>query len=468
MAKILVVDDEEKIRKSMRELLEDEGYSVRTASCGEEALKMVAEKSQAPDLMLLDIAMPGMDGMEVLRRVREDVPGLVTLMVSAYGTIETAVKATKLGAYHFIEKPFDADHVLDLIQSALETQRQERKRLSPAPKKAATVEITGSSGTIRELRDLVARVAPSNSSVLITGENGTGKELVARSLHSLGRRAGQPFVQVNCAAIPDELIESELFGYEKGAFTGAQQMKLGRFDLAHRGTIFLDEIGDMSLKTQSKVLRILQEKTFERVGGTAQVEVDVRVIAATNKDLEQEIAQKRFREDLYYRLNVIPIVVPALRDRTEDIPLLAHAFLAEFSSEDGRPTAADQPGKSISPQALKVLVKYPWPGNVRELKNAIERLVVLSKGLVISEEDVPERFKRFDVARHRELLQDIRDLTLREARRDFERKYILEKLEEFQFNVARTAQAIGIDRAHLWRKIKQYGIDVHEPKGGAA
>lgn len=454
MARILVVDDEEPIRKSMSQVLTDEGYEVTTAPDGGEALKMIG--ADPPDLMLLDIAMPGIDGMEVLKRVQDAAPGLITLMVSAFGTVETAVKATKLGAYNFIEKPFDVDHVLELIESALDVRRQEKKRLS-GTKKPVRSEITGISSGIVVLRDLVRQVAPTHSSVLITGENGTGKELVARSLHMLSRRSGQAFVQVNCAAIPEELIESELFGYEKGAFTGAAQMKMGRFDLAHKGTLFLDEIADMSLRTQAKILRILQERTFERVGGTSQIEVDARVIAATNKNLEEEIRRKTFREDLFYRLNVIPLSVPPLRERKEDIPVLVKAFLREFGEEDGLPR------RDCSPEAVSVLTAYPWPGNVRELKNAVERLVVLSKGPVIHEKEIPDRLRKVDVSGRKAMLEDIRNSTLREARAHFERRYIVEKLEEFGNNVARTAQAIGIDRAHLWRKIKQFQIVVHDP-----
>ncbi|MBI2889788.1 MAG: sigma-54-dependent Fis family transcriptional regulator [Nitrospirae bacterium] len=458
MSTILVVDDEEKIRTTLKGFLEEEGYRVCAAPDGESALSAI--RKSEPDLMLLDIAMPGLDGMEVLRRSREIAPGMVTLMVSAFGNVDTAVKATKLGAYHFIEKPFDVDQVLRLIENALEAQRQERARLQ-RPKAAVKVELTGANPAIVRLRETLATVAPTHSSVLISGENGTGKEVVARLVHALSRRAEQRFVQVNCAAIPEDLIESELFGYEKGAFTGADRFKPGRFDLAHGGTMFLDEIGDMSLRTQAKILRILQERTFERVGGTTAQEVDVRVLAASNKVLEEEIRQRRFREDLYYRLNVIPLSVPPLRERAEDIPALVRTFLEEFHRE------GELPMKEVSEEVMRTLEKYPWPGNVRELKNAVERLVVLSKGARIEAGDLPAHFQRSDVSARKAMFDDIRDLTLREARRNFERRYIQEKLEEFGYHVGRTAQAIGIDRAHLWRKIKQYDIPVRDPDAPA-
>ncbi len=456
---ILVVDDEASIRRSLSGVLSDEGFEVTLAKDGAEGLARVAE--EPPDLVLLDIWMPGeLDGLEVLRRLREEFsPPIGVIMISGHGNIETAVKAIKIGAYDFIEKPLSLDKVVVAVNNALNLQRlaQEnvllRQKVGQRP-----CRITGESEPVRKLRAQIELVAPTNAWVLITGENGTGKELVARQIHALSLRAALPMVEVNCAAIPEELIESELFGHEKGSFTGATERRRGKFDLAHEGTLFLDEIGDMSLKTQSKILRILQEQKFERVGGSRTIQVNVRVIAATNKDLEAEIARGSFREDLYWRLNVVPLHVPRLSERAEDIPLLVEDFLAEFAAESrggGR--------KRLSAAALEALKAHEWPGNVRELKNLVERLVILTPHEVIDAADLPERVGRAaredsGEAAGGEEAGLAGDGSLREARARFEREFILRKLAEHGGNVSATAEAIGLERSHLHKKMKSLGI----------
>jgi len=447
---ILIVDDEESILKSLGAILKDEGYEVLTAESGEQALKIIEE--ELPSLVLLDIWLPGIDGIEVLKRIKADFPQVMVIMMSGHGTIETAVKATKLGAFDFIEKPLSLEKVILLVDHALDMARLEEENLLLRQKVMPSYELTGCSESIKELKEMISIIAPTNAWVLIMGENGTGKELVARSLHRQSRRAQKPFVEVNCAAIPDDLIESELFGHEKGAFTGATQQKRGKFDLAHEGTIFLDEVADMSLKAQAKILRILQEKKFERVGGNRTITVDVRVIAATNKDLEKEMEAGRFRQDLFYRLNVIPLRVPPLRERKEDIPLLVERFLKEFAEKEGEPV------KTITEEALEILMQHDWPGNVRELKNLIERLVILVPSPVIDADDIPP-FTLPNVGEKREIDREIAD-SLREAKMEFERKFILQKLRENGWNISKTAEAIGLERSNLHRKIKSYGIEI--------
>ncbi len=461
---MLIVDDEASIRSSLAGVLRDEGYEVLEADSGPAALAAVAE--EGADVALLDIWMPGMDGIETLTRLKAVQPGLPVVIMSGHGTIETAVKATKLGAYDFIEKPLSIEKVVLAIQNALAHRRLQSENSRLREKVERRHEMIGQSRAIQKLREQIALAAPTNGWILIRGENGTGKELVASTIHRLSRRADKPFVEVNCAAIPEELIESELFGHEKGAFTGAVARKRGRFDLAHEGTLFLDEIGDMSLKTQAKVLRVLQEGTFERVGGSQTIRVDVRVIAATNKDLLEEMRHGRFREDLYYRLNVIPFYVPPLRERKEDIPLLVEHFLDLFTAE-----VAGAQRKTLSPEALDVLLAHDWPGNIRELKNLVERLVIMTPGPVIRAEDItlapaaPAADRRLEALR-----RPFRAASLRDARTDFEREYILQRLAEHNWNISRTAEAIGIERSNLHRKIKQYGIEVGrldgDPGGG--
>ncbi|MGO8668408.1 MAG: sigma-54-dependent transcriptional regulator [Desulfobaccales bacterium] len=449
---LLVVDDEPQILRAVSGVLQDEGFEVLTAPDGETALKMVA--AQAPDLVLLDIALPGLDGLEALTELKRQHPLLPVIMVSAYGSVENAVKATRLGAFDFIEKPPNADKILLSVRNALENARlaEENRRLRQ--QRAPVKEIIGESTAIRRLREKLALVAPTNAAVLIIGENGTGKEVVARTLHAFSRRAYQPLVEVNCAAIPEDLIESELFGHEKGAFTGASSRRRGKFDLAHEGTLFLDEIGDMSLKTQAKILRILEEQRFERVGGGRPIQVDVRVLAATNKNLEEEIIKGRFREDLYHRINVIPLSVPPLRERREDIPLLAAHFLKELSQEDGAPA------KTFTPAALEALAAMPWPGNVRELKNFVFRLAILSPFDLVDVGDLPLAASGAEPAADYDFIDPFLQVpSFREARALFEKQFLRRQLSECQGNVSLLAEKIGLERSHLYRKLKAYGLE---------
>ncbi|HXZ34625.1 MAG TPA: sigma-54 dependent transcriptional regulator [Thermodesulfobacteriota bacterium] len=449
MAKqILVVDDEERIRQSLNGILKDEGYEVVESKDGVQALKQL--ENDPPDLVLLDIWMPGMDGMEVLERMKGQIPNLPVIMISGHGNIELAVKAVKLGAYDFIEKPLSLEKVLLAVNNALLFSKLEQENRALRQEVERKYEIVGNSAEVQKLKEQIKIVAPTNGWVLINGENGTGKELVARAIHRLSLRTGKSFVEVNCAAIPEELIESELFGHEKGSFTGALTKKRGKFDLAHEGTLFLDEIADMSLKTQAKILRILQEQKFERVGGTEMIYVDVRVIAATNRDLKEEIQKGKFREDLYYRLNVIPIGVPPLRERKTDIPLLVEHFIAEFCLENNK-----EP-KKASPEAVELLASYSWPGNVRELKNIVERMVIMTRGSVIEPKDIPDPVREQPKAPLEFSFFDF-DL-LRDARREFEKRFIMKKLSENDENISKTAEMIGIERSNLHRKIKSYEI----------
>jgi len=449
-ARILVVDDEAGIRRSLSGVLLDDGYEVALAEDGDKALAAVRER--APDAVLLDIAMPGRDGIAVLEGARRTHPALAVVMMSGHGTIETAVRATQLGAFDFIEKPLSLDKLLLTLRHALDKSRLERENRELRAKSLRANEILGTSAPIVKLKEQIALAAPTNGWVLISGENGTGKEMVAKQLHLQSKRAAGPFVEVNCAAIPEELIESELFGHEKGAFTGAIAQKRGKFELAHGGTIFLDEIGDMSLRTQKKILRILQEHKFERVGGSDTIEVDVRVIAATNKSLEREIQDGKFREDLYYRLNVIPFQVPPLRERREDIALLARAFATEFCAESGVPE------KVFAPRALALLAAHAWPGNVRELRNVIERLVLMTPGARIRPEDLP------DEVRGGVRTSDITGASLEDARREFERRFLTARLQEHGGSITRTAEAIGMARESLSRKLR--ALKIQAPRGG--
>ena len=449
---LLVVDDEPQILRAVSGLLQDEGFEVLTAPDGETALKMVA--AEAPDLVLLDIALPGLDGLEALTELKRQHPLLPVIMVSAYGSVENAVKATRLGAFDFIEKPPNADKILLSVRNALEWARlaEENRRLRQ--QRAPVKEIIGESAAISRLREKLALVAPTNAAVLIIGENGSGKELVARALHALSRRSHQPLVEVNCAAIPEDLIESELFGHEKGAFTGASSRRRGKFDLAHEGTLFLDEIGDMSLKTQAKILRILEEQRFERVGGGRPIQVDVRVLAATNKNLEEEIAKGRFREDLYHRINVIPLNVPPLRERREDTPLLAAHFLQELSQENGAPA------KTFTPAVLEALAAMPWPGNVRELKNFVFRLAILSPFNLVDVADLPLAASGQEPAADYDFIDPFLQVpSFREARALFEKQFLRRKLSECKGNVSLLAEKIGLERSHLYRKLKAYGLE---------
>ncbi|MDH4086345.1 MAG: sigma-54 dependent transcriptional regulator [Nitrospira sp.] len=457
-ASILVVDDEEAIRMSLRSILEDEGYEVSVAANGIEALKIYG--TDPPDLMILDIWMPEMDGLETLRRVKEFVPTTQIMMISGHGSIETAVKAIKLGAYDYIEKPLSLENVTFRVKQALEQFRLAQENRSLRTKVQQKFELVGQSPAMLRLRTLIETAGPTNSRVLIGGENGTGKELVARAIHMHSTRSDHPFVAVNCAAIPETLIESELFGHEKGSFTGATSMKRGQFEQADGGTLFLDEIGDMSLSTQAKVLRALQEQQFTRVGGTKLMKVDVRVLAASNKELEKEIGKGHFREDLYYRLNVVPIVVPPLRERREDIPALVRHFMKTHVEEQGLRM------KEVSPEAMAVFQQYEWPGNIRELRNLIERLMIMVPGFVIDASQATLSLQGrtvgvVSVGNHtaNPLLSKSYD-SLRDARNAFEREYISRKLREHHWNISRTADDLKIERSHLHRKIKLLDVEM--------
>ena len=470
---ILVVDDEAIILETVRAILEDEGFVVNTVGDGESALEFIDSGETLPDLVLLDIWLPGMDGLEVLEKIKDQWPQIPVVIMSGHGNVETAVRATRLGAYDFIEKPLSLEPLIVTINNALKFQALENENIilkATKPKDKAR-KLIGDSPAMQELRKQIEIVAPTEAWILITGENGTGKELVAQTVHYASARRDKPLIDVNCAAIPEELIESELFGHEKGAFTGASSMKRGKFDLANGGTLFLDEIGDMSLKTQAKILRILQEQRFSRVGGSKTIKVNVRIIAATNKDLEEAIKKGEFREDLYFRLNVIPIEVPPLREHLEDIPLLVEEFIEEFRRDNIK-----APVRSVSPEVIEALKQYDWPGNVRELRNIIERMFILSGKPEITSEDLPAAFrngaqfttknngiKQTDSAALRadnELDPCFTCNDFREARKLFEKKYLTLKLEEFDGNIKKTAEAIGIERRHLHRKIKSLEITV--------
>ena len=460
-ASILIVDDEVSILNSLSSILEDEGYDVSVAKSGVEALKLCA--TSPPELMMLDIWMPEMDGLETLRRLRELVPNTQVMMMSGHGSIETAVKAIKLGAYDYIEKPLSLENVTLRVKHALDQHRLEQENRTLRTKVERKFELIGHSPAMQQLKQLIATAGPTNSRVLIGGENGTGKELVARAIHQHSVRATRPFVAVNCAAIPETLIESELFGHERGAFSGATTMKRGQFEQADGGTLFLDEIADMSVSTQAKVLRALQEQQFTRVGGTKLIKVDVRVLAASNKDLLQEIEKGTFREDLFYRLNVVPIVVPTLRDRREDIPLLVKHFLRVHAEEQGLKL------KQVAPEAMDVFMHYEWPGNIRELRNLIERLMIMVPGPVIEASHASVALQvrpQLSAAQSAGGAQPANTLltrhydSLREARNAFEKEFIARKLREHHWNISRTAEDLKIERSHLHRKIKLLDVEM--------
>jgi two-component system nitrogen regulation response regulator NtrX len=442
---ILIVDDEAGVRSALSGVLRDEGYTVDAVDTGEACLDRVA---RAPyDVIILDIWLPGMDGLATLTRLNERRVDAPVVMISGHGNIESAVRAIKLGAFDFVEKPLSLEKTVLVVGNAVRQRRLEAENRALREHVDRRLTMVGESYVMAQLREQVAMAAPTNGRVLIYGENGTGKELVARSVHSLSRRRSGPFIEVNCAAIPEELIESELFGHVKGAFTGAVTERRGKFELADSGTLFLDEIGDMSLKTQAKVLRALQEQVVEPVGGAASVRVDVRVLAATNKDLTNEIRGGRFREDLYFRLNVIPIFVPPLRDRAGDIPLLADLFMAELAREYGR-----RP-KKLDAGAATGLRSYRWPGNVRELRNVIERLMIMVPGDTIGLADLGFLDGGAPV-----IQQGGVSLPLLEARDRFERDYILRALAAQQGNISRTAEVLGVERSNLYRKMRAFGI----------
>jgi two-component system, NtrC family, nitrogen regulation response regulator NtrX len=439
---VLIVDDEEGILETLSGIFQDEGYNVITAGSGEEALKVL--KEQSPDLVLLDVWLSGIDGIETMQEIKKTNPELPVVIISGHGNIELAVKATHIGAYDFLEKPLSLERVLLVARRALEKRTLEMENRALKDDLTRKLKFIGNSLKMQQLREQIDMAAKSNSRVVILGESGSGKELVAHILHENSPRNKKPFIEMNCAAIPQELIESELFGHEKGSFTGAFERKQGKFELADEGTLFLDEIGDMSLTTQSKVLRIIETQEFQRVGGSKSIKVDVRIIAATNKDLREEVKKGNFREDLLFRLNVIPIVVPPLRERKEDIPELVDYFLEYFAAEYG------QKPKKINPDGLGMLQAYDWPGNIRELKNVIERFVIMNPSNIITAKNILiGESTRSDYFAFN---------TLKEARDAFEKDFIAKKLEENNWNISKTSEILDIERSNLHRKIKVYEI----------
>jgi two-component system, NtrC family, nitrogen regulation response regulator NtrX len=452
---ILIVDDEPSILQSLSGLLSDEGFGVITAATGYEALKIIDVES--PDLVLLDIWMPGIDGIETLKEIKKVNPHIQVIIISGHGSIETAVKATKLGAFDLIEKPLSIDKVIVSINNALNFRRLEEENKYLRKKTLEKHSITGDSPPIQELKKQIAVAAPTEAWILITGENGTGKELIARTIHQLSSRVDYPMVEIHCASIPEEIIESELFGQEKGAMPGASAKKIGKFELANKGTVFLDEIGDMSLKTQSKLLRILQEQRFQRVGGSRTLHIDVRIIASSNKQLEKEIENGTFREDLFYRLNVIPIEVPPLRHRLEDMPKLIEIFFSECAKQNRSQK------KALTRNALDLLVNYSWPGNVRELKNLVERLAIMVDKDAIDVNDLPSPYnpasRNFPASVENKLfLSD----SLKDAKKSFEREFIKRKMIQHNNNIAKTAHAIGVKQSYLSKKLKTLDLAAYQ------
>ncbi|MGB9710250.1 MAG: sigma-54-dependent transcriptional regulator [Thermodesulfovibrio sp.] len=445
--KVLIVDDEMGILETISGILEDEGYKTLTAVDAEAAMDILDK--EVIDLIFLDVWLPKMNGIEAIKKIKEKDFHIPVIMISGHGNVEIAVQAVKLGAFDFLEKPLSMERIILTAERALEFKRLEQENIKLRSSVTKRYELIGSSQTMKKIKTQIEMIAKGDSRVLILGESGTGKELIARMIYLLSPRATAPFVEVNCAAIPQELIESELFGHEKGAFTGAVERKIGKFELANEGTLFLDEIGDMSLLTQAKLLRVIETQKFQRVGGTKDITVNVRIISATNKDLTEEIKKGNFREDLYWRLNVVPIYIPPLRERKEDIPELINYFINEFNREKGWKK------KTVQPQAMKMLQDYDWPGNVRELRNAIERLMIMVPKDVIEIEDI----ENTGIIKNKVREETYFSYTsLKQARDAFEREFILRKLKENNWNMTRTAEMIGIERSNLYKKIKAFGI----------
>jgi two-component system, NtrC family, nitrogen regulation response regulator NtrX len=447
--RVLIIDDEEGVRSSLKMILEYEGYDCLLAGTGEAGLK-IAER-EAPDVVFLDIKMPQMDGMEVLRQLKAQDASLPVIMISGHGDVPTAFEASRAGAFDFIEKPPETERLLLVARNAVAQRALERKVTRFRESQDVRYRLVGTSPGLEKVRDAIVRAAPTSATVLITGESGVGKELVARAIHRNSLRKDEEFVQVNCAAIPEELIESELFGHEKGSFTGATEKQIGKFELAHKGTIFLDEVGDMSQRTQAKVLRVLQEGEVERIGSQKTINVDVRVIAATNKRLEEMVEQSEFREDLYFRLSVIPVRVPALRERPDDIPLLVDHFVRQFSAEN------NFRAKTFTPPALEALKRHPWRGNIRELRNTVERLLIMVEGDSIRPEHLSDVLTRGGGGGEG-LSQPEAAATLRDFKESAERAFLVQKLQENKWNISATAAAIGTPRSNLYKKLEQYGI----------
>lgn len=445
--KILIVDDEVGILETLSGILEDEGYQTYQSGNAEDALKII-EKEDI-DLVLLDVWLPGMSGIDAIKHIKGLNQQIAVIMISGHGNVEIAVQAVKFGAFDFLEKPLSIERVLITVERALQFRKLEQENIKLKSSFKKKCELIGNSNQMNLIRQQIQLIAKGDSRVLILGESGTGKELVARAIHAQSERNNAPFIEVNCAAIPQELIESELFGHEKGAFTGAIEKKIGKFEIANGGTLFLDEIGDMSLLTQAKLLRVIETQRFQRVGGTKEIKVDVRIISATNKDLTEEIKKGNFREDLYYRLNVVPIFIPPLRERKEDIPELISYFVSEYVNEKGWKE------KVFTERAIKLLQNYDWPGNVRELKNAVERLMIMTLSDLIDIEDI----ERTGIIR-RKIIENnyFQYNSLREARDAFERDFIMKKLRENNWNMSKTAELIGIERSNLYKKIRSLGI----------
>ncbi|MCP2520705.1 sigma-54 dependent transcriptional regulator [Candidatus Aminicenantes bacterium AC-335-B20] len=443
---VLLVDDEVKILSSLSRILENYDYEVLTALDGKSALSIIEENDI--DVVLLDLKLPEMDGIRVLKKIMEKKPSLPVIMLTAHGSIPKAVEAVKIGAFDFLEKPVESEKILITIKNALEKSRLEKERTFLIQEALEKYKMVGISNAMKKIFSLIEKIAPTDAKVLITGESGVGKELIARAIHFRSSRAGGPFVVLNCAAIPEELIESELFGHEKGAFTGAIERKEGKFKLASGGTLFLDEIGDMSLRVQAKVLRAIEEGEIQRVGGKEIIEVNTRIICASNKDLERAVRERKFREDLYYRIKVIHIHVPPLRERKEDIPALLRYYLQVLSKESGK----EMP--KLHPSALEVLFEYPWPGNVRELRNLVEKVVVLYPGKIISRDDIMKLLEMQGIGEVSKVFSG----TLSDARKKAEREAILAKLLANNWDYELTAKELGISRATLFNKLKEYGI----------
>ncbi len=452
MSTILVVDDERGIREVLQDVLADEGHRVITAEDGFRALEVLQEG--AVELVILDVWLPNMGGIDVLKRIRDGWPEIEVVVISGHANINMAVQAVKIGAFDFLEKPLSLEKTITVVENALKMEELKRENRSLKQSILFEDEMIGSGEGMEKVWELIDQSADSDARILILGENGTGKELVAREIHRRSRRAREPFVEVNCASIPETLIESELFGHEKGAFTDAHARRKGKFEQANGGTLFLDEIADMSLNTQAKVLRVLQEMKFERIGGEKSINVDVRVIAATNKNIQEEIRSGRFREDLYFRITVVPIFVPPLRDRIEDLLELVDYFMGKFKR------SIDEPPRCFSEDSLQLLRTYSWPGNIRELKNFIERINIMTEEKVISADSV----RRFLTSRtdweKDEVLKGFESMKLNEAKDEFEREFLVKKLEENEQNITRTSRALGITPSHLHNKIKKHGIEI--------
>ena len=456
MNTVLIIDDEPGIRSVLGDILSDEKYKVLTADDGYAGLALL--ETEVVDLVILDVWLPNMGGIDVLKAIKERFPLVEVILISGHANIDLAVKAVKLGAFDFLEKPLSLEKVVTLTKNAMMLEQLRRENLNLKNNLILNDEMIGSGPKMDRVRELIEQSSKSDPRVLITGGNGTGKELVAREIHRKSARARGPFVEVNCAAIPDTLIESELFGHEKGSFTGAVSRRKGKFELAHRGTLFLDEVADMTLSAQAKVLRVIQELKFERVGGEESITVDVRLIAATNKNIQEEIKAGRFREDLFFRLNVVPIHVPLLNERLEDLPLLIEYFMKKFKP------SLEEEARTISPEGMEILRQYSWPGNIRELKNFIERINIMSDELCVA----PETVKYYLGETKTDAEQDVDDLgefdsmQLNDAKEAFEKRYLEKKLKKFDFNITHTATAIGIYPSNLHAKIKRYGIEIEK------